>query len=87
MPRQLIPEITVTRELYDAADGDSRRNRMAFSIKFPDGTACWSHNTANAAARINEYRAAAKRPVDVIWHISDVACPVQVDGYIAKAGG
>ncbi|MGA8611157.1 MAG: hypothetical protein WB760_05480, partial [Xanthobacteraceae bacterium] len=72
--------IIVTRELYDESDRDSRPHRMAFMLRFPSGTGCWSHNTANVAARINEYRAAAKHPVDVSWRIADVACPVQVDG-------
>lgn len=64
-----IPAIRVTRALYDG-----------FSISFPDGTGCWSHTTQNVAARITEYRATAKRPVDVDWRVGDVACPVQVDG-------
>ena len=81
-----IPAIRVTRELYDDSHL-TRRNRMAFSISFPDGTGCWSHTTQNVAARITEYRTAAKRAVDVDWRIGDICCPVQVDGVIARGRG
>ncbi len=72
-----MKKITVTLETYSvdqvplASGGTFPKRRLAFMVRFPDGTGAWSHNRANVRALAREYnRAHGKFVAALAWDSS-----------------